>query len=133
MPQQGVRAKCRHCGNDAPASEFKMHYDYKMMVCPNCFRGEKEKPKVENKVATKEEAVPKSPGWDKEDEYLDRYQKMKKEKDLAAFKKIPGSTHLLYTCISCKYAFKYDPFKKMPYACPYCNSAIPRVNTFNLM
>ncbi len=138
--QQGVKAKCRRCNNEALASEFRMHYDYKMMVCPNCFKGDKNKPAVENKVIfpgastkPKEELVPKAPGWDKEDEYLERYQRQRKEKDLAAFKKIPGTSQVMYTCVGCKYLFKYDPFRKMPQACPYCDAVIPRVNTFNLL
>ena len=34
-----VKAKCRRCNNSVPADQFKLHYSYKMMVCPNCFSG----------------------------------------------------------------------------------------------
>ena len=130
---QGViKARCRKCGNDAPATDFRMHYDYKMMVCPNCFKGAKVVPKVENKVVAKEELPQKAPGWDKDDEYLERAVKFKREKEGGVFKKIPGSNQVMCTCPSCKYAFRYDPVRKIPYACPYCNGTIPRVSTFSL-
>jgi len=126
---QGVKAKCRKCGNEAAASDFRMHYDYKMMVCPNCFKGEKEKIKVQNTTVPKEEPlVPKAPGWDKEDEYLERAAKHKREEQKSWFKAVPGSAQVQCRCASCKYVFKYDPVKNMPKACPYCDGPIPRFN-----
>lgn len=44
IPKNEVKVKCRKCGRDAVASEFKMDIDAKMMVCPNCIR-EKSSPK----------------------------------------------------------------------------------------
>jgi Zn finger protein HypA/HybF involved in hydrogenase expression len=134
MLGQGIKARCRKCNNEALASEFRMHYDYKMMVCPNCFKGEREKPKVENKLQPKEEQkIVRPPGWDAEDDYLNRYSRNKQEQQKSIFKKIPGTDQVMCTCPSCKYVFKYDPYRKMPQACPYCDGSIPRVGTFNLL
>jgi len=126
---QGVRAKCKKCGNDAPASDFRMHYDYKMMVCPNCFKGIPEKIKVQNTAKKEEPEVPKAPGWDKEDEYLIRAAKVKKDEQKSWFQPIQGSQQLQCRCAACKYKFKYDPVKNMPKACPYCDGPIPKFNS----
>jgi Zn finger protein HypA/HybF involved in hydrogenase expression len=134
--QNVVKARCKRCGNEAPATDFRMHYDYKMMVCPTCFKGgAKVIPKVENKVLPKKEEepqIPKAPGWDKDDEYLERAVKFKKEKEGGIFKQIPGTSQLMCTCPACKYSFRYDPVRKIPHGCPYCNGPIPRVSTFSL-
>ena len=121
---QEVRAKCKKCGKDAPASEFKMHYEYRMMVCPTCFKGQP-KPVVPN--APKEEPVaPKAPGWDKEDEYLEKVTKKKQEQQTSTFQSIPGSPYVQCKCIHCKYTFKYDGIRKTPSSCPYCNNPVPK-------
>ncbi len=44
LPKNEIKVKCRKCGRDAVASEFKMDIDAKMMVCQNCIR-EKGSPK----------------------------------------------------------------------------------------
>jgi Zn finger protein HypA/HybF involved in hydrogenase expression len=125
-----VKAKCRHCGNSVPSDQFKLHYALKMMVCPNCFSGKTQKQQQEKKgVAEK----PNKPvGWDQDDEYLQKYYSSKKV-EKPQFRKITGSSHLECTCKNCKYAFKYDPFRKRPKNCPYCNEEIPRLNTFSML
>lgn len=116
-----VRVKCKNCGGFAPAEQFKLHYSLRMMVCPNCYSGKTAKKEEEKKV---EPARPA--GWDAEDEYLRKYHQIK-EKEKPKFKKIPGTDYFQYTCKSCDYEFKYDPYKKVPRNCPYCNEAIPKI------
>ncbi|PIZ51627.1 hypothetical protein COY27_02840 [Candidatus Woesearchaeota archaeon CG_4_10_14_0_2_um_filter_33_13] len=135
---EGVKAKCKNCGNSVPADQFKLHYSLKMMVCPNCFNGKTTPSTVTNspnKVAGKivdEKKVAKPAGWDKEDEYLDKFHRSK-VKEVPQFRKIVGTGQVECTCRNCKYTFKYDPFRKRPKSCPYCNEEIPRLNTFSML
>jgi Zn finger protein HypA/HybF involved in hydrogenase expression len=125
-----IKVKCRKCGKDAPADQFRLHYTYKMMVCPDCFSGKSnQKPKEEVKPA----GPPKPAGWDSEDDYLNKLCKIKKETPTTTFKKIPGSDQVTCTCIHCRFSFKYDPFRKYPSKCPYCDNDIPRMSSFNLL
>ncbi len=127
-----IKAKCKHCGKDAPAEQFMLHYQLKMMVCPDCFRGKTQKEQQKQQII-KKEADHKPPGWDKEDEYLDKYSRMKEKKVTIKFTRIPGTNQIKCLCNECKFEFKYDPFRKRPKNCPYCNHEIPRLNTFNLL
>jgi len=113
-----------------PADQFKLHYEYRIMVCPPCFSG---KNKVVKEAAKVKKEVPKPPGWDKEDEYLEKIASLRKEQEQAQFTRIPGTNQVNCKCLKCKYSFKYDPFKKMPSSCPYCNADIPKFKTFNLL
>ena len=74
-------------------------------------------------------------GWHKlsEDEYLEKVARLKDKEEEPKFKKIPGSNLVQGTCIKCKYQFRYDPFRKQPRTCPYCDTDIPRFKTFNLL
>ena len=125
-----VKAKCNNCGSDAPADQFKLHYQFKQMVCANCFNGRNNKPA---EPLTKKEAPPKPPGWDAEDEYLNKVSKLRKEENQAQFTKVAGTNQIKCRCANCKFSFKYDPFRKRPNACPYCNGAIPKFRTYNLL
>jgi hypothetical protein len=125
-----VKASCKICGNSVPSDQFKLHFEYKMMVCPSCYKG-KSKPKVEN--APKKPEPPKPVGWDQEDEYLAKVAKQRKVDNQAQFSRVPGTNQVRCTCSKCKYQFKYDPFRKMPTSCPYCNEDIPKLRTFNLL
>ena len=115
-----------------PAEQFKLHFEYKIMVCPTCFSGKTKILQDANKLKVKNEVI-QPPGWDKEDEYLEKISKLKKEQDQAQFKRIPGTNQVSCKCMKCKYVFKYDHFKKIPVSCPYCNQDIPRFKTFNLL
>jgi len=125
-----VKAKCKNCNKEAPAEQFKLHYQIKMMVCPDCFRGKTQMQQEKEKALLEKPAKP--PGWDVEDDYLEKHQRMK-EKEKPQFRKIPGTDHIECTCRGCKFAFKYDPFRKKPRTCPFCNEDIPRLNTFSLL
>ena len=121
---QGIKAKCKQCSNEFPADQFKLHYVYKQMVCPNCFKGKKEK--------TVKEILsePRPKGWDKEDEYLEKVSKTKDQQ--VTYSKIPGTDLVKYKCVSCQFQFKYNPFRKRPATCPYCNGEIPKFKTLSL-
>jgi DNA-directed RNA polymerase subunit RPC12/RpoP len=133
MVGMGIKAKCRNCGCEAPADQFKLHYELRTMVCPNCFsgRGKKELKKDGSKEKVADPSRPA--GWDAEDDYLEKMARIKRQQTQASFSKIPNSDHVKYICVNCKYSFRYDPLKKLPYTCPYCNAEIPRLRTFNLL
>lgn len=124
----GVKAKCRNCGREADSESFKLHYKYRMMVCPDCFTGRHDKEKEAKRV----EAQSKPAGWDKEDEYLEKMYQMKKRERAEKEQNITpiaGSDQVQYVCLNCKYKFKYNPYKKIPANCPYCNLQIPPMRT----
>ena len=124
----GIKAKCRQCGKEAAADSFKLHYKYRMMVCPDCFSGKTEKQREEK---LKAEVQPVHPaGWDKEDEYLEKASRMK-VKEVPQYKRIPGSDLVQMSCKNCNYTFKYDSSKQSPRTCPYCDCEVPKVNIYN--
>ncbi len=160
----GVKAKCKNCGQEALADQFKLHHVFKMMVCPGCYAGktksaaeagrgtgtEREegaagwprrevpggagrignKPGIENKPG--EFSVPRPAGWDKEDEYLERASRLRKQETQATFARIEGTEFVKYVCQHCKYNFRYSPSKRIPATCPYCDYDIPRVKLSDL-
>ncbi len=124
---QGVKAQCKVCGNFSPADQFKLHFQLKQMVCQGCYSGKTSFKGVKNDEVKKEpEEPPKPAGWDKEDDYLDRVARMRKEQSSGYFSRVAGSDLVKCNCPNCKYSYKYDPFKRMPQACPYCNGPVPR-------
>jgi len=129
-----LRIQCGACNGFAPASQFKLHYKFKKVVCHSCFSGRTEQEERKKAVAAKtEEAQPKKPaGWDKEDEFLERMARIKENDLKAKVEKIPGTTLVKFNCQKCNYPFKYDPYRKMPRACPYCNVDIPNLKAFTL-
>ncbi len=127
-----VKSLCRVCNNTAPASQFRLHHDYKQMVCPTCFSGKtKQKEEQEKELAKKEEIRAKPPGWDAEDDYLEKMAKIKREENKAQFSKIPGTNQVKAQCSACKYSFRYDPFNRRPANCPYCNTSVPKLKSFS--
>ena len=127
-----VQALCRVCNKHAPSDKFKLHHVYRQMVCPDCYTGRTKRAQDEEKKKEQQEKV-KPAGWDKEDDYLEQAQLKRNDEIKAQFSKIPGTDRVRCTCSSCKYQFKYDPFKKMPLSCPYCGFQIPKLRTFNLL
>lgn len=126
----GIKAVCRNCHREADSETFKLHYKYKMMVCPDCFSGRTEQKRQEIK---KKEAPSKPPGWDMDDEYLEKMARLKNKEENGKFTKIPGTDQVMYCCVNCKYSFRYHPLKKIPPNCPYCNSEIPKLRLYNFM
>ena len=141
MNNSPVKAKCRVCGNMAPADQFRLHYEKRLMVCPSCFKGKpqpegKSEP-LRNEVRHKEEKAAGKPlGWDEVDEYLAKMQKRSPaavDSGLANFTRISGSELLKCRCGQCKYEFKFDPLRRVPATCPYCNGEIPKVRTIGVI
>jgi len=125
-----VKATCKVCNQAFPSDQFRLHFKLKMMVCPNCFSGKTQKRQEEQKVVAEK---PKIPGWDAEDEYLVKAAKMRQQTEKATFKRVPGTQQIKCICHNCTYSFNYDPFRKMPRACPYCNTDIPRLKEYSLL
>ncbi len=132
MVISSVKAQCRVCGSLAPAEEFKLHYKFKQAVCAKCYSGRTEQEKQKAELKKKEEA-PKPAGWDEVDDYLSRSSKQKQEEQQIQFSKIPGTSSVKCLCFQCKYSFKYDPERRLPQACPYCNAEVPKFRSFNMM
>jgi hypothetical protein len=124
-----LKAKCRNCGCDVPADSLKLHYELRQMVCEKCFKNPK---KDDPSPIVKNEPL-KPAGWDAEDDYLEKASRMKREQNQVQFSRIPGTNNVKCTCFNCKYEFRYDPFRKQPRSCPYCDSDIPKLRTFNLL
>ncbi|MEK6900104.1 MAG: hypothetical protein AABX05_03190 [Nanoarchaeota archaeon] len=126
-----LRIQCRICKGFAPASQFKLHYKYKQVVCPSCASGKSEL--EEKKKAAQQVEAPKKPaGWDKDDEYLEKMIRMKQNDNSTKIEKIPGTNMVKVGCFKCAYSLRYDPFKKMPKFCPYCNVEVPNLKLYNL-
>lgn len=128
-----ISVLCGVCQRTAPADQFKLSYKYKKVVCPKCFRNDEKQINKEMEVKKEPPKPPKPLGWDNEDEYLERAARTRSKEDSGHFKRIPGSNQVQCTCKNCNFQFKYDPFRKMPRACPYCNSDIMRLKTFSLL
>ncbi|MBI2662137.1 hypothetical protein HYX11_01620 [Candidatus Woesearchaeota archaeon] len=123
----GVKAQCKTCGNYYPAEQFKLHYALKQMVCPACYTGKSQSKGLKNEVQKEEvQAPPKPAGWDKDDEYLERITRMRKDSVKGIFVRIPGSDLLKCSCPRCAYSYKYDHYRHTPTTCPYCNAPVPK-------
>ena len=127
-----LRIQCGACKGFAPASQFKLHYKFKKVVCPSCASGKTEQEERKKATAKAEPAIPKPAGWDKEDEYLERMARIKENDFKLKVEKIPGTTLVKFSCQKCSYPFKYDPYRKMPKACPYCDADIPNLKAFTV-
>tara|TARA_Y100000310_G_C19953147_1_gene477771 strand:- start:2 stop:391 length:390 start_codon:yes stop_codon:yes gene_type:complete len=128
----GIKAKCRNCNKEADSDSFKLHYKYRLMVCPDCFSGRTEQ--LQKRVNPLEKMdKPKPAGWDAEDEYLEKVAKLRKEENQAQFSRIAGTKKIMCKCAKCNYSFRYDPFKKLPNTCPGCDTGIPKLRTHNLL
>lgn len=127
-----VAAKCRICNNTAPADQFQLSHKHKLMVCPNCYSGKTELLREKIEKATKEKP-PKPLGWDAEDEYLEKAVKLKQQEKKPKFERIPGTNQVNCICHHCEFKFRYNPFKKLPGTCPYCNGDIPKLRLFSML
>ena len=117
-----VKAKCKHCGKDAASDQFRLHYQLRMMVCPACYSG---KPTPAQQAAREVVNPSHPPGWDKEDEYLEKTQRARM-KETVIVRKV-GDSRVKYKCPKCNYQFLYDMDKKTPTVCPYCSSNIYKI------
>ncbi len=129
-----TKAVCKNCGQSAPAESFRLHYKFRMIVCPSCYSGRTAELRKKEEEERKQELPPKRPaGWDEIDDYLERATSMHREENQAQFSKITGTDYVKCKCANCRYSFKYDPYRKQPLTCPYCDTPVPRLRTFNLL
>ena len=56
-----LRIQCRVCKGFAPASQFKLHYKYKQVVCPNCTSGKFEQEERKKAAAVAAPAEQRKP------------------------------------------------------------------------
>jgi DNA-directed RNA polymerase subunit RPC12/RpoP len=115
-----IQAKCKKCGRQANAEAFVLDYDFKMMVCPQCIKEKRLKKEVRDELA--KEANKHTPGWDSEDEYLERTYKSKVNASVKVTKL--DDEKVRYKCPKCNYEFIYDIDRKVPGRCPYCTEDI---------
>ena len=120
---QGVKTQCKVCNQFAPSDQFRLHHTYKMVVCPACFSGKTAQ--LEQKKNEEQKTPARPPGWDAEDDYLEKRSRIKKEEMRGVFTRVEGTNVVKYTCGNCKYPIKFDPAKNPFRACPYCNEEIP--------
>lgn len=131
-----IKAICKKCGRAAPAEDFILDQVYRLMVCPTCVRERKDKEitakKIQEKaIALQEELKIKQaeqknrpPGWDEEDEYLERaYQQKQRQSMVNKYERI-NADRINYICGKCRYKFAYSTLSKFPKTCPYCGTAV---------
>tara|TARA_Y100000310_G_scaffold190615_1_gene190616 strand:- start:19403 stop:19786 length:384 start_codon:yes stop_codon:yes gene_type:complete len=126
-----VNALCKVCNKASPAEKFRLHHTYKLVVCPTCFSGRTEELRKKEQQLKVEPAKPA--GWDQDDEYLEKMSVLRKQEQQASFTKVPGTSQVRCTCAHCKYQFRYDPFRKLPKTCPYCDKDVPKTNTYSML
>ncbi len=126
----GVKVKCRNCGRSADSSEFVLDGILKMVVCPTCVKERKAKD-IASRIREKggaeaqkaqPEGNPLPPGWDQEDEYLERAAKARKKNTIRAQR--VDEEHVRFNCPKCTYEIKYNTVKRTPARCPYCSTNI---------
>lgn len=124
-----IKVPCKHCGKLNDANSFILDLEYKMMVCPQCVKERKtpkaEKKEADEKAEMKSMKIPKAPGWDAEDEYLEKMHSLK-AKQKVTVEKI-DEEYVKYQCPHCKYTFKYSVLRQKPGSCPYCSASIERM------
>jgi DNA-directed RNA polymerase subunit RPC12/RpoP len=84
---KSVEIKCRRCGKTSKAEDFVLDYVYKMAVCLSCIKERKNNDSKTLKQSFKESEAPHveapkpihPPGWDAEDEYLEKLERQKQK------------------------------------------------------
>jgi len=124
------KVKCKKCGRMSKPEDFVLDAEYRMMVCPYCIKDRRMKADVykelkEQKGQAQQVKEEKPPGWDKEDEYLEKahHAKMRSTVQVAKI----SEDKVQYKCPKCQYNFTYNTVKKTPTSCPYCGSDIFRM------
>lgn len=122
-----VIVRCKKCGGNAPAKDFRIDDETGVMVCPNCFNSfsikKDSKPKKIEKFQEVKEK-PKTIVIHSEEEVSRSFLKEKKEKKPEVRKK---DHRVRYVCDKCGYSFKYDPVKDWPRRCPSCARKIENI------
>lgn len=130
-----LKIKCKKCSREDYSQNFVLDPDFKMVVCSFCVKDKKSKKnqaeldalKAEEEKKRQEELSKRPPGWDEEDEYLERAY-AKKQKDTVKVETLSDGK-VKYKCPFCNYQFVYDPVLKKPGVCPYCSAGISKFRT----
>ncbi len=121
-PRNDLLAKCKKCGNKAPAKDFKIDDDLGVMVCSNCFQSTSfKKVKKEIKTVEEKEVIKEKPRsmviYDEEDVFREN------RKERVVKSKVQDD-RLKFICDKCGFGFKYNPIKMWPRGCPACGRKI---------
>ena len=104
MQSDDIMVNCRQCGGQARAGDFVLDPDFKMMVCPECVR----RKGAGQPDQSKQPEPPKPPGWDAEDEELERLWKKRPAQRIESGMRLK---------CSCGYEFVFKGRR----VCPYCD------------
>ena len=113
MLSNQVQAECPKCNSKSAADAFVLDYLERRMVCPGCFKKAR-KPTLKEQTEKQKEVVKetKPPGWDKEDEELDKLIRSRQNHVSGKIERVPGAEYVRFTCPSCTFKFKYYPLQK---------------------
>ena len=123
MIDRGVPAICKSCAKSAPATDFRIDLDLKMMVCPACIKAKSQgkKPTLQNVPV--ESNKPRD--WDDIDEQLAKKASQKIMPMRTTVQEIGATGKAKYNCVKCKFGFTVNFLAKTPRVCPYCNAEVP--------
>ncbi|MBI2147274.1 hypothetical protein HYU19_02225 [Candidatus Woesearchaeota archaeon] len=129
MALSSIKIKCRNCGREAVADEFKLHHKLRMVVCPTCYYGRSTSgsPMTSSSSVLSSSAPSSVKMSAAAQESMERLARLKQEPAGTSYKPVSNSDDVQYKCPDCKYVFRHDPYRKYPSQCPYCSKAVPRV------
>jgi len=124
---RSVKVKCKNCGSEAYAEEFKLDGLKGGMVCPNCANRRSAPSVPVKKTEEKVKIVERPRGWDEVDDYLERAY-VQKTKSVGSGPQIVGTDpegkFAQVVCRKCNYKFRYNLIKKWPPSCPACGRGL---------
>jgi predicted Zn-ribbon and HTH transcriptional regulator len=117
-----VKVRCRNCGNEAFADDFKLDNIKGTMVCPGCST----RPNLQmiDKEVEENSIDDKPVGWDEVDDYLEKAYREKKSKEPGVLKSESEDGYVHCVCKKCQYGFRYNTIKKWPHSCPSCGREV---------
>ena len=131
---ESIRVMCKNCNKASPMEDFALDNVFRMIVCKNCTKARRLRENVHAEVAKqKEERMAKGaadeeekpPGWDKEDEAINRAYRQKMAETVKVER--ADQNRVKYSCPKCKYKFLYNIERRTPSSCPYCGAGISRM------
>ena len=130
-PREDLLAKCKKCGNLAPAKDFKIDDELGVMVCSNCFQSSGIK-KIVKKEAEEKKVIEEKPQsiviYDE-----DRALKSDFPKKNEIRKPEVKDDRVKYVCDKCGFGFKYNPIKMWPRVCPACGRNVEDIKKGGLI
>ncbi len=147
MINKPLQVTCKRCGRSAPSDNFVLDHLYGMLVCPDCMKEQKMNSKITKEAISKkaselmmsprgttthsassqpvqkpEEVKEKPPGWDSEDDYLERAFKQR-EKLKVNYERL-DDFRIRYVCTKCGHKFVFHTEKRYPRICPNCGTNV---------